>query len=113
MKKISIILMAVAFAATGISAKAKVKKNAAQIECEKKAKEALTGAAKSKASALKECSAKRGKERTDCRTSASNTFNEAQKTHTSAVAECAKLSALPEVPAVPGAPAMPSVPGGK
>lgn len=110
MKKISIILMAVAFAATGISAKAK--KNAAQIECESKAKDALKGAATSKTAALKECKAKKGQEKKDCVKGANDGYKEAAKGKKAADAECAKLAAIPEIPAIPGAPSIPGM-GGK
>ncbi len=106
MKKISIILMAVAFAATGISAKA----NPAEVECKKKANEAYKGAVDSHKAAKKECGTKKGAEKKDCLKSAQTALKDAQKAKADALKACKSLPAVPEVPAMP---AVPSIPGGK
>lgn len=99
------ILVAVAFAVTGISAG---KMSTAEKECRKKAEEAFASAKTAHKDALKDCKTKKGKEKTECKTNADNALKEAKKAREEAFKQCKSLASVPEVPAVPG---VPSVPG--
>jgi hypothetical protein len=106
MKKVSMILVAVAFAATGISAG---KMGTAEKECRKKADEGYAAAKTSHKDAMKDCNAKKGKEKTDCRKNAAAALKEAGKAKTEAYKQCKQLASVPEVPAIPGAPSIPGM----
>jgi hypothetical protein len=103
MKKVSMILIAVAFAATGISAG---KPNPAVKECLKQADEAFKSAKTAHKDALKDCKAKKGKERAECNKTANDALKEATKAKTEATKQCKSLPSVPEVPGMPSVPGM-------
>lgn len=106
MKKVSMILVAVAFAVTGISAG---KMGTAEKECRKKADEGYAAAKTSHKDALKDCKAKKGQEKKDCTKNANDALKEAGKAKTEAYKQCKQLASVPEVPSVPGAPSIPGM----
>ncbi len=106
MKKVSMILVAVAFAVTGISAG---KMGTAEKECRKKADEAFASAKTAHKDGLKDCKTKKGQEKKDCNKNVNDAFKEAKKAKDEAYKQCKSLASVPEVPSVPGAPSIPGM----
>lgn len=104
MKKVAMILVAAAFAVTGLSAG---KPSAAEKECRKSAAESFKSAQKANSDAKKECNAKKGQEKKDCLKSAKESLAAAKKTKSEAEKSCKTASAAPAA-STPGTPETPA-----
>ncbi|MFO1471211.1 MAG: hypothetical protein U1F27_09255 [Turneriella sp.] len=95
MKKISMILVAVAFTATGIAAKV----NPAEVECRKKANEAHKHSVDAQKQAQAECKKKpQGADRNQCYANVVKAVKEATATRDAAYKTCKSLPAAPAAP---------------